>query len=85
MSKERRKTKLIASTRDKPELLTKIQGIREPLSVINIAVCFLKTSIEKLKEKEARHLEIIEEQIKRVNEMIDGIMSDLPIDRSLSP
>jgi len=84
MARETRKSQLLTSFRDKPGLVIKIQGIREPLSVISSAVCFLKSSIEKMTEKEVRHFVIIEAQIKRADAMIDEIMSDLPIDRSLS-
>ncbi|HME55337.1 MAG TPA: hypothetical protein VKM55_24225 [Candidatus Lokiarchaeia archaeon] len=66
---------------DNRDLIEEIQGIREPLSVISGAAHYLEIKLVNMAEKEARHIEIIKEQIKRVDERINEIINGLPAPR----
>lgn len=63
--------------RDDQDLKSKVQKIREPLCVIGFSAYLLKNTIASKTGKTARHVAIIESQIKRACAIIDEIIGNL--------
>jgi light-regulated signal transduction histidine kinase (bacteriophytochrome) len=55
-------------------LKEKIQGLREPLSVIHNSAFFLSMRFKTKDEKDRKHIEIIKKELKRALALIDDLL-----------
>jgi light-regulated signal transduction histidine kinase (bacteriophytochrome) len=59
-------------------LKEKIQGLREPLSVIHNSAFFLSMKLKTKDEKDRKHIEIIKKELKRALALIDDLLLKCP-------